>query len=139
MTQHHSHRPRHLEQDLHPSVYKVAAGLILWYAFAAWLMFAAAGYQKFDLIMVSGVMLAAVGIPLVVFFTRRRFLKTHMHVEDAAPHPLRTWLANDFDTWQARLSAREAAVQILLPLAAVSVGITLLGIAMIADMATLGA
>lgn len=138
MTQHHSHHHRRLEHDLHPSVYKVAAGFIAWYAFAAWLLFASAGYQKLDLIMVSGVMLLAIGIPLIVFFTRRHFLRTHMHIEEAAPHPLRTWLAGDFDTWQARLSAREAAVQILLPLAAVSVGITVLGIAMIADIATLG-
>jgi hypothetical protein len=137
MTQHHSRR-RQLEHDLHPSVYKVAAGLIAWYAFAAWLLFASAGYDKFDLVMVSCVMLLAIGMPLIVFVTRRRFLRTHRLVEDAAPHPLRTWLANDFDTWQARLSAREAAVQILLPLAAVSVGITILGIAMIAATASLG-
>jgi hypothetical protein len=42
--------------------------------------------------------------------------------------PLRTWLSGDFETWQYRLKGSEAAIQILLPIAAVSFGRTAFGL-----------
>jgi hypothetical protein len=135
MMSHPLRHNRHVESDLHPVIYKTAAGLILWFGIAAWLLFASSDYQKFDLVMVSFVMLAAVAIPSIVLMTRRHFLRTHMHAEEPAPHSLHAWLAGDFQTWQARIPAGEAAVQILLPLAAVSIGLTALGIVRIVDIA----
>ena len=125
---------RHVTGDLHPSVYKAAVGFAFWYALAAWLLFANAGYQKFVLIMVSFVMLATVGVPAVAFFTGRRFRRAFIE-KDRPAGSLREWLAADFQTWQARLPAGEAAVQILLPLAAAAIGITLLGFAMVVSTA----
>jgi len=39
------------------------------------------------------------------------------------------WARSDFDTWQSRLTGSEAAIQILMPIAAVAFGMTLFGIA----------
>lgn len=139
MMSHPLRHNRHVESDLHPAIYKTAAGLVLWFGIAAWLLFASSDYQKFDLVMVSFVMLAAVSIPSIVLATRRHFMRTHMHAEDTAPHSLHAWLAGDFETWQARIPAGEAAVQILLPLAAVSIGLTVLGIVRIIDLARIAA
>lgn len=41
---------------------------------------------------------------------------------------LRSWAARDFDTWQDRLSSTQAALQILLPIAAAAIGMTVFGI-----------
>jgi hypothetical protein len=131
MNRHKARHNRHVTADLHPAIWKTAVGLALWYVFAAWLFFASAGYQLFALVMVSFVIFAAIGIPGAVFLTRRKFMRTRMRAEDPEPGSLRAWLASDFETWQARLSSEEAAVQILLPLAAVSIGLTVLGTAML--------
>jgi hypothetical protein len=131
MNRHKARHNRHVTADLHPAIWKTAVGLALWYVFAAWLFFASADYQTFVLVMVSFVIFAAIAIPGAVFLTRRKFLRTRLHAHDPSPGSLRAWLASDFETWQARLSSGEAAVQVLLPLAAVSIGLTLLGVAML--------
>jgi hypothetical protein len=122
---------RHLFDMLHPAIHKAAIGFALWYILAMWIFFAGHGYQFFDLVMMSFIILAAIVIPAAVIHTRRHFLETYLHTEDPKPGALHSWLAGDFDTWQARISAREAAVQILLPLAAVSIGATLLGVVLL--------
>jgi hypothetical protein len=78
--------------------------------------------------MVTFVILAAIAIPATVFFTGRNFREGHMGERRNAAGSLRDWLSGDFDTWQTRLRAHEAAIQVLLPLAAVSLGLTIIGL-----------
>ena len=40
------------------------------------------------------------------------------------------WTSGDFETWQGRLKGKDAAVQILLPIASVAFGMTLFAIIM---------
>ena len=37
---------------------------------------------------------------------------------------LREWMTRDFDTWQDRVKGRNAAVEVLLPMAAIAIGMT---------------
>jgi len=63
-----------------------------------------------------------VGLPFVL----SRFAKKRRALDPTAKRPgsLREWLAGDVDTWQARLSGRDAIVAILLPILAGAVGMT---------------
>lgn len=124
-------RGRQVSDQLHPVVYKAAIGLALWFVLTVWLMFGGgSGYQEFDLVMVSFVIIAAFAIPAILFMSAGKFVRTHIHREEPAPGSFRAWLDGDFRSWSARTPAGEAAIQILLPLAAVAFGATLLGIAL---------
>jgi hypothetical protein len=47
----------------------------------------------------------------------------------------RDWASEDFATWTGGLNGREAAMQILLPIAAVSIGMTVFGLVYVLDVA----
>jgi hypothetical protein len=49
-------------------------------------------------------------------------------IGDDPPPSLRDWVTWDFETWQDRLSGAQAALHILLPIAAAAVGMTAFGI-----------
>jgi hypothetical protein len=82
--------------------------------------------------MVSALMLIAVAIPAIIWLSWRRFRGGPQQREPR----LRKWLSGEFVTWQGRLNAREAAVQVLLPLAAVAFGLTASGIVLAITAAT---
>ena len=46
----------------------------------------------------------------------------------AATGAAAAWLSGEFETWQGRLKGTDAAVEILLPIAAVAFGMTIFGI-----------
>jgi hypothetical protein len=75
------------------------------------------------LFVVSGFIFIAVMLPLIL---------SRVGTDDAARNdkqpPLRDWRTRDYDTWTGRLSGAQAATQILLPVAAAAVGMTLIAI-----------
>jgi hypothetical protein len=42
----------------------------------------------------------------------------------SAKTPFREWMEGDFDTWQDRVKGRNAAVEVLLPMGAIAIGMT---------------
>jgi hypothetical protein len=110
---------------LHPRVYALMIGLAFWLVLSAWL-FAGGGVVDYLLVIVSGFIAIAVALPLI--------LSRVGHIDDAkdddALQSFRDWSAADFDTWQGRLSGAQAATQILLPIAAVAIGMTVFGVAL---------
>jgi len=52
--------------------------------------------------------------------------------------PLRDWLSHSFDTWTGRATGRDAAAQILLPIAAVAFGMTIFGLVFLFTVPQLG-
>ena len=120
---HSSNRP--VTDRLHPAVYKFAVGLVLLYIASAWGLFYAAGDPELLLTAVSGLLLFAILIPFALWLTWRRH---RIDDEPARASPFRAWLFGDFETWQGRLKARDAAIDVLLPLAAVAFGLMLIGI-----------
>jgi hypothetical protein len=111
--------------QLHPRIYALAIGLVAWFALSAWILFDRQDDTALPLTMVSVLFFVAVMIPVALAFVWRRH-----GVPD--PHPERTsfrdWRAGDFAVWGSRVRGTDAAINMLLPLAAVAFGLTAIGI-----------
>ena len=122
---------RHVSDELHPIVYKIMAGLALWFVLSAWIFFGSAGYTDLVLTVVSLFLLITVSIPFAIWlaWSGSGFAREHK-----TGQRFRDWAAGEFETWQGRVSGKEAAIEILLPLVAVSFGLTVFGIALHFDV-----
>jgi hypothetical protein len=114
-----------IARRLHPRVYALMIGLALWLVLSVWL-FAGSGIADYLLVIVSGFIVIAVALPLIL----SRVTRIDDAADDDEPQSFRDWSAADFDTWEGRLSGAQAATQILLPIAAVAIGMTVFGIAL---------
>jgi hypothetical protein len=116
---------RPVAKQLHPLVHRILIGLALWFAAAAW-GFARDGYVDYLLAVVTGFVLIAIAIPYLMSRIWRK------SPEGNALRGHRTsfgdWASGEFETWQDRVGATNAAVEILLPVAAAAVGMTAFGI-----------
>ena len=75
--------------------------------------------------MITGLFVIAIAIPALCWLTWRR------HAEDARDHghlSFRDWARDEFDTWIGPVKGANATAEILLPIVAVVVGMTLLGL-----------
>jgi hypothetical protein len=124
--QHNSNRDAQQPADsvLHPRIYTILIVLAAWFALAVW-GFAGGGLTDYLLVIVSGFIFVAVALQLILSRVRRA---DDTPEQDEQPQSLRSWAARDFETWQGKLSGAQAAVQILLPIAAAAVGMTAFGI-----------
>lgn len=113
---------RPVTSRLHPRVYTIIVGLAIWLAASVW-FFAGAGVTDYLLVIVCGFVFIAVGLPFVLSRVARRD-----GTEIDTGRTFHDWSDSEFDTWQGRLSGANAAVQILLPIAAVAIGMTIFGI-----------
>jgi hypothetical protein len=121
-----SNRP--VTDQLHPTVYKLAAGLVLWFVMSAWVFFHHQGDMDLLLTVVSGLLFVAVLLPYILWRVRRG-----EHVADVAEAveqrpSFRAWAFGDFETGLGRLRGLDATIDILLPLAGVAFGLMLLGL-----------
>jgi hypothetical protein len=115
--------------DLHPLVYLAILGLALWFVLSAWGFFADTGYTDLLLAVVSGFILISVALPIIASRVWR-----NNQEPGAAPRDkraFRDWACCDFAACDCRLSGASAAVQILLPIAAVAFGMTAFGIVLL--------
>jgi hypothetical protein len=110
---------------LHPGVYALLIGFVVWLVVSVW-SFAEAGLANYLLFIVSGFIFIAVALPLILSRVSPR--DRAADADDRLPS-FREWASWDFDTWQGRLSGLQAAAQILLPIAAVALGMMAFGIA----------
>ena len=118
-----TYRPRPRVTDhLHPGLYLAISGLALWYIFSAW-SFGGGGYTNYLLTVTSGLILMTIAIPVALW----RIWRNHPHREEAK-QPFREWAASEFHIWQDHLTGKNAAVEILLPVAAVAFGLSLFGV-----------
>ena len=111
---------------LHPYVYGAIAALALWFVLSAW-SFGSDGYADWLLAVVSGFILIFVALPFVLSRVSRNEA-TDSDVAQAPRRSFRNWASREFDTWQYRLNAGNAAVEVLLPIAAIAFGMTALGV-----------
>jgi len=123
----HSNRP--VAAGLHPVIYRVIIGLCVWLVCSVW-GFAGPGYAGLALTVVSLFVAVAVLIPLVLWRISRR--DPRRRAERAVPLRITEWMSGDLDTWSGRLGGAEAAVQVLLPIAAVAFGMS--GFALVAHL-----
>jgi hypothetical protein len=131
-----NHNRVHRDQ-FHPLIYRVAGGLAVWFALSAWILFDHQGYIELPLAFISVLLLMALGIPWILW---RQWRKYGRSAKDAAREAvsLRDWGNGDMDVWGARLHSADAAINMLLPLAAVAFGLTAIGIVLLLVEPTVG-
>jgi hypothetical protein len=115
---------RTVSDQLHPLVWMAIVGLALWFVLSVW-GFAGDGYTDYLLAVVSGFVFVAVTIPYLLWRVVRRGQRP-----DAAAPPIsfRDWSSGEFATGQDRVRGTNAAVEILMPIAAAAFGMTAFGI-----------
>jgi hypothetical protein len=123
---------RPVTSRLHPFVYVLLVALALWLVLSVWSFFAGGGVTDYLLFIVSGFIFIAVALPFILSRVGRTDDATNGRTAKSGDQPpsFRDWAASDFDIWQGRLSGTQAALQILLPIAAVAFGMTAFGIAL---------
>lgn len=109
---------RAVSTGVHPFVGATILGLVLWLVISVW-GFASGGYSNLLLVVVTGFMVMAVAIPYVLW----RVWRTE-HSADERPQSFHEWRQTDFDTWPGPVKGTNAAIEILLPIAAVAFGMT---------------
>ena len=122
---------RPASDQLHLFVYVAAAGLVLLFAVAAWVSFDDQEYTGLLLTVMSGFFFVALAIPSTLWLVWRRHRDVDAADVDSAPDEntsWRDWARGEFDTWAGRRKAAGAAIEILLPLAAVAFGMVGFGI-----------
>ena len=97
---------------------------------AAWLLFGGAGYLELALIMISVLVFMAIGIPSALWRANVAAERSNASptATEEASESLETWMKGQFATWTGKEKGSTAALEILLPLAAVAFGLTALGI-----------
>ena len=123
-----SHNRPHRDQ-FHPLIYGVAGGLAVWFALSAWILFDHQGYIGLALTAVSFLLLMALGIPWILWRQWWKYGRSRADRREAVS--LRDWGNGDMDVWGARLHSADAAINMLLPLAAVAFGLTAIGIVLL--------
>jgi len=118
---------RPVAHELHPAVYLALIGTAAWFAIVIW-GFAGDGYADWLLVVVSGFALIAVAIPAILSRVG------HDH-HNGNRQRLRDWASGDFATLTDRGKAANAAVEVLLPLGAIAVGMTAIVIVFVAERA----
>jgi len=113
---------KRIARSLHPAVYIALVGLTLWLGLAIW-GFGYDGQTDYLLAIVSGFLFIAVAIPSVLALMVHR-QKTSSERNSSGEASIQEWMAGNFDTWQDRVKGRNAAVEVLLPMAAIAIGMT---------------
>jgi len=122
---------RPLLDHVHPLVYGAVIALALWFVVSAAWGFGADGYADYLIAVVGGFIFIAVAIPCVLWLVWWSNQGADARRDsEVRRETLRDWSAGDLDTWQDRPRAGNAAVEMLLPIAAVAFGMTAFGIVM---------
>ena len=110
---------RPVSDELHPVVYKAMIGLAIVLILSIWSL---SGTKDENLIraVISALIFFAVLIPTAAWWTWRRH-RSSAAAEQGA-ETFSDWESEEFVAWQDRMTGRAAAIQVLLPLAAVSLG-----------------
>lgn len=112
--------------ELHPKIYGAAVGLVAWFTLMAWALFDRNSDVSLSLVLVSVLFLVAVVLPWTMSRVWRRYrMPYEPHLQ---PISLHDWRAGEFAVWGAKLRGSHAAIDVLLPLTAVSFGLTAIGI-----------
>lgn len=126
------HRPARSVQRVsnrpHPVIYKAMAGLVLWFTASAWLFFGSAPHMGLILAIVATLFIMAIGIPFMLWRVGERARSSETRSADQPAEPFAAWIASEFATWTGHQGSVTAAIEILLPIAAVAIGITALGV-----------
>jgi hypothetical protein len=113
-----------ISREFPREIYWIIVGLGIWLAVSIW-GFCGSGFTALVMAIVSLLIAVIVGLAsLVALATRRR------RPQDSEPPDgsFQRWLGDGFEAHTGRLSGAAAATQVILPLAAVSFGMTLFAV-----------
>ena len=114
-----------LLDHMHPIVYAALFGLLLWFILSVW-QFAGDGYADYLLVIVSGFVFIAAALPGILWWLWSK--NRRPDTAQGESETLRAWAAGEIDTWQDRVKGTNAAIEMLLPIAAIAFGMTAFGI-----------
>lgn len=112
---------------LHSWVYTALIGLALWMVLWAW-SFVGSGEVDYILFIVTGFICTVVGLQLVLMRVRRADKTISGDTSHSSAASFRDWARGLFVAERSRLRAGEAALLILLPIAAAALGMMAFGI-----------
>jgi hypothetical protein len=112
--------------SLHPLVNMAIIGLVLMFVTAVWMFFDSDPYEAWLDVVVTGLFVIAIAIPALCWLTWRRNADDAR--DDDGHLSFRDWAVGEFDTWTGPIKGANAAAEVLLPIAAVAVGMTVLGL-----------
>ena len=101
-------------------IYVALVGFVAWMALAAW-GFAGPGYADVALTVVTGFLALAIAIPFILWRVARA---NRDGAEEERSPDFDDWSSGQFETWQDRLKGSNAAMEIILPIAAAAIGMT---------------
>jgi hypothetical protein len=109
-----------VSSGLHPMIYCVIVGFCVWLIFSIW-GFLGAGYSGLVLSVASLFIGVVVALSLVLWHISRRRQGAAGRAEKS---PLADWLSHDFAASSGNLPGSQAAIEVLLPIAAVAIGMS---------------
>ena len=115
-------------EQLHPWIYRMIVGLVLVLILSVW-GFVGPGYSGLALAVVSIFIFIAVAIPIILW----RIWRNHATDPDEADS-FAAWQERDFEICDGRLKGADAALQVLLPIAAVSLGMAVFALVLYFDV-----
>jgi hypothetical protein len=113
--------------DFHPAIYKITVGLVALFVVAACATFARRGDTGESLVMVTLLLFIAVMIPYLMRLTWKHQQRPQPTLKGSVS--FRDCAAGSTEIWQSRVKGADAAIDALLPIAAVAIGILMFGIA----------
>ena len=116
---------------LHPWIYRTIVALALILVLSAWGFFGG-GYSGLALAVVSIFIFIAIAIPVLLWWIWR---KNAVRQRDRSePMPFASWWSCDLEIQEGRVKGVEAMVEVLLPIAAVAVGMALFALVLHLDI-----
>jgi hypothetical protein len=112
---------------LHSRVYAALIALALWMALWVW-SFVGGGETDYILFVVTGFIVTVVALQLILMRVRRADRTADADEAKDGAVSFQEWSRGDFETERGRLRAGEAALLILLPIAAAAIGMMAFGI-----------
>jgi hypothetical protein len=89
--------------------------------------FVGSGYSDFALAVASAFVAMAFGLPAVLWLMNRRARRS-LGDDPASHESFAQWMDGEFEAHRGRLKGSEALVEVLLPIAAVSLGMSIFAI-----------
>ena len=120
MAEHNANQDGPISDSLHPLVNMAIIGAALMFVAAVWIFFDSGPYEAWLDVVVTGLFVIAIAIPALLWLTWRRNADNHLSFRD--------WSVGDFNTLTGPVKGANAAAEVLLPIAAVAVGMTVLGL-----------
>jgi hypothetical protein len=125
MAEHNANQDGPISDSLHPLVNMAVIGLVLMFVAAVWTFFDSGPYEAWLDVVVTGLFVIAIAVPALLWLTWRRNADG---ARDDSHLSFRDWAVGDFDTLTGPVKGANATVEVLLPIAAVAVGMMVLGL-----------